>query len=243
MSKKANIVIIGGGIIGVSIAYHLADMGVEGIVLIDKGDLDHNDGSTSHAPGGVRVLTPSDFFTTLGSRSAAAYKKLPLVDGQQHYFEKGSVQVATTPERLESYYRMVEMGMTMRVESYVLSARESAEKQPLLDPNKILGGFYIPSAGIVKTSLVATSMRRIAEATGRLTSVADTKVLDIETDGGRVRRSPPITLPCRVLNVNRSSFAPIFGRRSSRKSWASTCPSIPVSTNTFTPIELMRLTG
>ena len=103
MTKKSNIVIIGGGIIGVSVAYHLADMGVENILLIDKGDLDHNDGSTSHAPGGVRILTPSDFFTKLGSASAEAYRQLPLVDGQQHYFKAGSVQVATQPDRFESY--------------------------------------------------------------------------------------------------------------------------------------------
>ena len=73
------------------------------------------------------------------------------------------------------------MGMTMGVEGFLLDPKETGEKQPMLDTSGILGSFYLPDAGIVKTSLVATSIRRIAEATGRLTSVADTLVTDIET--------------------------------------------------------------
>ena len=53
MSTDANVVVIGAGIIGSSVAYHLAEMGVDDITVVDKGDLDHNDGSTSHAPGGL----------------------------------------------------------------------------------------------------------------------------------------------------------------------------------------------
>lgn len=219
MSKRANVVVIGAGIIGVSVAYHLAEMGVEDILLIDKGDLDHNDGSTSHAPGGVRVLTPSDFFTKLGSRSAAAYRELPLVDGQQHYFANGSVQSATTPERLESYKRLQEMGMTMGVEGYVLMPKEAAEKQPLIDPNKILGSFYLPSAGVVKTSLVATSMRRLAEATGRLTSLADTLVTDIEVKDGRVS----------AVTTNNPNYPRI------------TCEKVVICTNIWAPVLSQKL--
>ncbi len=126
MTKKANVVVIGAGIIGVSVAYHLADMGVSDIVLLDKGDLDHNDGSTSHAPGGVRILTPSDFFTTLGMKSAAAYRALPLAKPEhQHYFKAGTLQVASTPERFESYKRLQEMGMTMGVEAQLLTPAEA----------------------------------------------------------------------------------------------------------------------
>ena len=73
--KKANIVVIGAGIIGTSVAYHLAEMGVQDIVMLDKGDLDENDGSTSHAPGGLRVLTANEWFTRLGSASSKMYKK------------------------------------------------------------------------------------------------------------------------------------------------------------------------
>ncbi|MGB1253922.1 MAG: FAD-dependent oxidoreductase, partial [Candidatus Promineifilaceae bacterium] len=187
MNKKTNVVVIGAGIIGVSVAYHLAEMGVEDILLIDKGDLDHNDGSTSHAPGGVRILTPSDFFTKLGSRSAEAYRNLPLVNGQQHYFKAGSVQIATTQARFESYKRMQEMGMSMGIEGQLLTPKEVGEVQPMVDTSQIIGGFYLPDAGVVKTSLAATSMRHIAEASGRVTSLADTLVTDIETANGRVR--------------------------------------------------------
>ena len=82
----ANIVVIGGGIIGSSVAFHLADQGVEGVVVVDKGALDVNDGSTSHAPGGLRTLTGSHFFTTLGRASRDVYDTLPLaVPGEEQF--------------------------------------------------------------------------------------------------------------------------------------------------------------
>ena len=97
---NANIVVIGAGIIGTSVAYHLADMGVEGVVVVDKGDLSENDGSTSHAPGGLRTLTASHFFTTLGRASREVYDQLPLaVPGQEQFWRTGLVSVANTPER------------------------------------------------------------------------------------------------------------------------------------------------
>ena len=83
MTTDANIVVIGAGIIGASVAYHLADMGVDGVIVVDKGDITVTDGSTSHAPGGLRTLTASHFFTTLGVASRAVYDSLPLaVEGE-----------------------------------------------------------------------------------------------------------------------------------------------------------------
>ena len=185
---KTNIVIIGGGIIGVSVAYHLSLLGVSDILLLDKGDLDENDGSTSHAPGGLQTLMASDFFTRLGSKSRELYDKLPLaIEGQEQFFRTGAVGVAQGSERYEALLRQHEMGLTMGIESHLLTPKEVIEKQPLLDAGQITGGLYIPGAGIVKTSLIATSMRRLAEQTGNLTCFAHTQVDEILTQNGRVR--------------------------------------------------------
>ncbi|NND01828.1 MAG: FAD-dependent oxidoreductase [Acidimicrobiia bacterium] len=187
METDANIVVIGAGIVGASVAYHLADIGVEGVVVLDKGGLDVNDGSTSHAPGGLRTLTRSHFFTTLGIKSRAVYDKLPLaVAGQEQFYRLGSAQVANTAERFDSHKRLHEMGMSHGIASHLLSANEVAELLPLVDPTTVYGGIHIPSAGVVNTSLLATSMRHIAEATGRAVFHGNTEVLDFDIRDGRI---------------------------------------------------------
>ncbi len=184
---SANIVVIGGGIIGSSVAYHLADMGVEGVVLVDKGDLAENDGSTSHAPGGLRTLTGSDFFTTLGRKSRAMYDQLPLaVEGQEQFWRVGMVEIANTAERLEAHQRLADIGLSQGMEATMISPDEVAELLPLVDPSTIAGGISIPSSGIVNTSALATSMQRVAEATGRATFYGNSEVTDIEIVDGRI---------------------------------------------------------
>ncbi|MCB8945810.1 MAG: FAD-dependent oxidoreductase [Ardenticatenaceae bacterium] len=185
---KANVVIIGAGIIGASLAYHLADMGVEGIVLVDKGDLDANDGSTGHAPGGLRVLTANEWFTRLGSRSRKLYDKLPLaVEGEEQFFRTGSMQIALEKWRFESYRRLQEWGMTHGEPTFLLTPEEVQAKVPLVDASKVVGGIFLPNGGVLKTSRLATSLRKMGEATGRLTSFADTLVTEVVVSGGRVQ--------------------------------------------------------
>lgn len=185
---NANIVVIGAGIVGTSVAYHLAMRGVQNIVLIDKGDPDNNDGSTSHAPGGLRTLTISNFFTTLGYASRQVYDKLPLaIEGQEQFFRVGFVQVANKPERFDSYKRIQEMGLKHGIESHLLTPNEVAEKLPMIDPKTIYGGMFVPSSGTVKTSLIATSMRREAEKTGNLTTIGETEVTEVVANNGRVQ--------------------------------------------------------
>ena len=121
----ANVVVIGAGIIGASVAYHLADMGVTDVVVVDKGDLDVNDGSTSHAPGGLRTLTGSHFFTTLGRKSRAHYDKLPLADpNQEQFWRVGMIEVANTPERLEAHQRLHDIGLSQHLDSTMISPAE-----------------------------------------------------------------------------------------------------------------------
>lgn len=126
---KKNIVVIGAGIIGTSIAYHLAKRGIQDVLLVDKGDLDHNDGSTSHAPGGLRTLTPSMFFTKLGQASRAVYDKLPLaVEGEEQFFRTGMIQIANTENRFNSHKRLAEFGAMHGIEAHLLGPKEVKEK-------------------------------------------------------------------------------------------------------------------
>lgn len=185
--SEANIVVIGAGIIGASVAYHLADMGVDGVVVVDKGDLDENDGSTSHAPGGLRTLTGSNFFTTLGRASRDLYDALPLAEpGVDQFYRVGMIEIANTPERVAAHQRLADIGLSQGIEATMVSPREIADMLPLVDTATIAGGITIPSSGVVNTSLLATSMRQVAEATGRARFVGHCAVSDIEVTDGRI---------------------------------------------------------
>jgi len=186
-TTSANIVVIGAGIIGSSVAYHLAQMGIEGIVVVDKGDLDHNDGSTSHAPGGLRTLTGSHFFTKLGAASREVYDHLPLaIPGQEQFYRVGMLSIANTVERLDSHHRLAAVGLSHGIEANVLDPDEVSAMAPMVDPATVVGGISIPSSGIVRTSLLATSMRQVAEATGRAAFYGHSEVTDIEISNGRI---------------------------------------------------------
>lgn len=217
-STDASVVVIGAGIIGTSVAYHLVDLGVEGVVLIDKGDLDHNDGSTSHAPGGLRTLTGSHFFTTLGRASREVYDQLPLAEpGQEQFWRTGMVAVASTDERLDAHRRLVEMGLAEGIEAHLLSPAEVADVLPIVDPSTIAGGYSVPSSGVVRTSSLAMSMRRIAEGTARLTSFANSEVIDLEVTDGRitavVTSGEAGTIRCEQAIVCTNIWAPLLAAK------------------------------
>lgn len=214
----ANIVVIGAGIIGASVAYHLADMGVEGVVVLDKGDLDENDGSTSHAPGGLRTLTMSDFFTTLGRASREVYDTLPLaIHGEEQFYRVGMIEIANTAERLEAHQRLADVGRSQDIEATMISPAEVAEMLPLVDPAHIAGGISIPSSGAVRTSLLATSMRQVAEATGRAKFYGDTEVTNIEIAGERitgvVTEGDLGTIRCNQAIVCTNIWAPLLAEK------------------------------
>ena len=218
MTTDANIVVIGAGVIGASVAYHLATMGVEGVVVVDKGDLDHNDGSTSHAPGGLRTLTGSHFFTTLGYASRQVYDQLPLaIPGQEQFFRTGFIQIANTQERLGSHQRLAEMGMSHGIEAHMVTSNEIADRLPMVDPTTIAGGVWNPSSGIVKTSLIATSMRQVSEATGRATWYGHSEVTDIEVEDGRivavVTEGEPGRITCNQAIFCTNIWAPLLAEK------------------------------
>ncbi|HSF87239.1 MAG TPA: FAD-dependent oxidoreductase [Acidimicrobiia bacterium] len=218
MHTDANVVVIGAGIVGTSVAYHLVDMGVEGVVVVDKGDLDHNDGSTSHAPGGLRTLTASHFFTTLGIASREVYDRLPLaIDGVEQFYRTGNAQIASTRERFDSHKRLHEKGLSHGIESHLLSPADVAALLPIVDPGTVVGGIHIPSSGVVNTSLLATSMRRVAETTGRARFYGETEVTDLEIVDGRlvgvVTQGELGTIRCEQAVVCTNIWAPLLAEQ------------------------------
>src|SRR5258706_12578561 len=98
MRDQASVVIIGAGIVGCSAAYHLAQLGWRDIVVLDKGELGENDGSTSHAPGGMFLTNSSKMMTEMAKYSREFYGRLALDDGLPGPYGPGGPEGAHAKE-------------------------------------------------------------------------------------------------------------------------------------------------
>ena len=164
LPKHARAVVIGAGIVGCSVAYHLTKLGWREIVVIDQGPLFETGGSTSHAPGLVFQINPSKTMTEFARYSVDLWTRLHL-DGEPCAKAVGSLEVAWTPERLADLKRKHGYGLAWGVECYLLSAQEARARFPLLS-DRILGALYVPSDIQTKATRPAEAMARAAERTG-----------------------------------------------------------------------------
>jgi glycine/D-amino acid oxidase-like deaminating enzyme len=161
----ASVVIVGGGVVGCSVADHLTRLGWRGVVVLDQGPLFEAGGSTSHAPGLVFQTNPSKTMSALAGYSVKRYSELEL-DGQPCFHSVGGLEVAATPERWRDLKRKQGQATSWGIESELLTPEECAGRIPLLDPGKIYGGFFVPSDGIAKAVRACEAMAREASSRG-----------------------------------------------------------------------------
>jgi glycine cleavage system aminomethyltransferase T/glycine/D-amino acid oxidase-like deaminating enzyme len=146
LPSRASVVIIGGGIAGCSIAYHLTKIGVTDVVLLERRQL--TCGTTWHAAGLVGQLRASRNLTELAKYTADLYRSLEAETGQATGFKQnGSISVAKTAARLEELKRGASMGKTFGLEIDVLTPAEIKERWPLLNVSDLVGGVYLPKDG------------------------------------------------------------------------------------------------
>lgn len=144
--SHAQTVIVGGGIIGASIAYHLTKMGRTDVVLLERGQL--TSGTTWHAAGLVNQLRSTRTMTDLCRYGATLFDSLKDETGQETGFRRtGSLPVARTQERLTEIARLISLGKTFGVDAFMLSPAEVKERYPLMDTAQIVGGAFIPGDG------------------------------------------------------------------------------------------------
>jgi glycine cleavage system aminomethyltransferase T/glycine/D-amino acid oxidase-like deaminating enzyme len=179
----ARVVIIGAGIVGNSMAYHLARLGWRDIVLVEKGVLPNPGGSTGHASNFIFLVDHSKEMAAFTMESARQYRELGVYD------ETGGIEVARTPERMEELKRRMASSTAWGVEgSRLLTPAEVKAMVPFIDETVILGGFYTPGVGIVDSLQAGTLMRQKAQEMGALTIAASVEVTGIDVEAGRVRR-------------------------------------------------------
>src|SRR2546421_6737704 len=187
-SKGANgahnqsVVIIGAGIVGNSIAYHLTRLGITDISLVDKGPLPNPGGSTGHASNFIFPVDHSKEMTQLTLESVRQYEEWGV------FTESGGIEVARTEERMQELQRRMSSAKAWGIEGCeIISPARVRELVPYIEESVIVGGFYTPSVGIVDSLRFGTIARERAQETGALGVFANTEVLGIDVEGGRVR--------------------------------------------------------
>ncbi|MGN6167076.1 MAG: GcvT family protein [Solirubrobacteraceae bacterium] len=182
LPSSQRVVIIGAGIVGNSVAHHLCRLGEAGVTLLDKGPLPNPGGSTGHASNFIFPVDHSKEMTLLTLESMRQYKDLDV------FIESGGIEIARTQARMQEFTRRMASACSWGIEPVsLLNPEQVKELVPFIDQRLILGGFYTPGAGVVDSLRAATMMREEAANDG-LTVAANTEVLGIDVEGGRVTR-------------------------------------------------------
>jgi glycine cleavage system T protein len=167
LPSHARVVIVGGGIVGCSVAYHLTRLGWRDVVLLERRDL--SCGTTWHAAGLVGQLRSSHNLTRLASYGAVLYDRLEAETGQATGFRRsGSISVARTAERFTELKRGASMARCFGVEVEVISPAEAGRLWPLMRTDDLAGAVWIPGDGRtnpIDTTLALARGARLGGAT------------------------------------------------------------------------------
>ncbi|MEM7272099.1 MAG: FAD-dependent oxidoreductase [Actinomycetota bacterium] len=191
---RAQVVIVGGGIVGCSIAYHLTHRGVDDVVVLEQNQL--TAGTTWHAAGLVSQLKSSHSLTRLATYSAELFASLEAETGQATGFRTpGSVSVASDEERWEELLRGKSMASTVGVEIEEITPEEALERHPFLNIDDVIGALWIPYDGITSPVDTTMALAKGAKARGArviegvaVTSltVADERITGVVTERGTI---------------------------------------------------------
>src|SRR5262249_15086764 len=180
--SSAHAVVIGAGIVGNSMAFHLSRLGWTDLVLVEQGVLPNPGGSTGHASNFIFPVDHSKEMTTLTRESARQYTELGLAT------VSGGIEVARTEVRMEELNRRISSALSWGEDGCELLTREQViERVPFLNPGVVLGGFYTPGVSVVDPLRAGTLMREYAQQRGARV-LAGTEVIGIDVENNRVRR-------------------------------------------------------
>ena len=184
LPTHAQVVIIGAGIVGCSLAYHLTKLGWRDIVVVEQGPLYETGGSTSHAPGLVFQINPSKTMTEFAKYTVDLWSEMTL-DGGPCARPVGSLEVAWTDERLTDLKRKSGYGLSWGVDAHLLTPDETRTLVPLLSDG-IKGALYVPSDVQTDALRPAEAMALEAELNGA-SFLGGVRVIGFDISAGRVR--------------------------------------------------------
>jgi 4-methylaminobutanoate oxidase (formaldehyde-forming) len=194
LPDRAEVVIIGGGVIGTSVAYHLAELGWRDVLLLEQGQL--SCGTTWHAAGLVGQLRASEAGTRLVQYSTRLYERLAADTGQATGFRRcGGLTVARTRDRMEALRRTAAIAQAYDIECELLSPAQAAARYPILDAGDLEGAIWLPGDGRADPVDLTVALARGARQRGamireriRVTGILrrDGRVTGVRTDHGDV---------------------------------------------------------
>ncbi|GGS95049.1 NAD(P)/FAD-dependent oxidoreductase [Streptomyces cinerochromogenes] len=184
MNLRAEVVIVGGGVMGTSIAWHLARAGVRDVVLVERDELAA--GSTSKAAGGVRAQFSDELNIRLGARSLEAFARFEEEIGQDIGLHRtGYLFLLSTPEQVASFEAGVRLQNSLGVPSRLITPEEARRLSPLIRTDGLLAAAYSPDDGHCTPEAVVHGYARAARAHGARI-LRHTEVTGIELHGDTV---------------------------------------------------------
>jgi glycine cleavage system T protein len=181
----ARAVIIGGGVGGTSIAYHLTELGWRDVVLVDRAEL--TSGSTFHSAGLVGQLRSTTTLTRMMMYGTSLYRRLQAETGVDvSWHEVGSLRLASTKERFEELRRQAGWAKTFGLPLELITPEEAQARFPLMTLDGVLGAVWLPTDGWLDPSGLAQALAAGARSRGA-TIRQHTRVIGIDVAGGRVR--------------------------------------------------------
>lgn len=184
LPATANVVIIGGGVMGASAAFHLAEAGVRDVVLLEMGEF--ASGSTSKAAGGVRAQFSDPINIELGARGLAAFENFHIRPGYAiDLHQVGYLFLLTTPAQVETYRQSIALQNAMGIESRLLSREEAQALSPAAITDDVLGAAYHARDGYCSTENVVLGYISGARRHGAR-AFTNVRVDGIEVSNGQI---------------------------------------------------------
>ncbi|WP_216206495.1 GcvT family protein [Amycolatopsis aidingensis] len=183
--SSTHTLVIGAGIVGCSTAYHLAQLGMTDVTVVEQGPLFATGGSSSHAPGLVFQTSPAQLLTQLADYTVRRYAAETL-DGLPCFHQVGGIEVATTPQRWDELKRRHGLATAWGVAGELIGPAEVRSAIGLLDADRIYGGLHVPTDGVAKPVRAAEAMAREARRLG-VRFHGHTEVTGFDLAQGRVR--------------------------------------------------------
>ncbi|MGH7353442.1 MAG: NAD(P)/FAD-dependent oxidoreductase, partial [Candidatus Rokuibacteriota bacterium] len=181
--RHARVVIIGGGVIGCSTAYHLAGLGWRDVVLLERHAV--SSGTSWHAAGLVGQLRAHLNMTQLVRYSTDLYQRLEAETGQATGWKGcGGMVVARTPDRLVQLKRTASMARAFGVEAEIITPAEAGRRWPLMRTDDLVGAVWLPADGKVNPADLTQALARGARARG-VTLVEGVRVTGVTVERGR----------------------------------------------------------
>jgi len=182
--SQAQVVIIGGGVGGTSIAYHLTKMGWKDVVLVERHEL--TAGSTWHSAGLVGQLRSDANLTKMMYYSTDLYRRIGEETGvDTGWREVGGLRLASSPERMQDLQRLVGMARSFGMPIELLSPKEAQKLFPLMNIDGVLGAAFTPTDGVIDPTLLTNALAAGAKSRGAKLFM-ETNVEAINTKNGRV---------------------------------------------------------